>query len=36
MVRAYVDWARQQPDLYDSSAEAVARMRQLGVLKETR
>jgi dTDP-L-rhamnose 4-epimerase len=36
MVRAYVDWARRQPDLYDSSAEAVARMRRLGVLKEAR
>jgi len=36
MVRAYVEWARQQPDLYDSSADAVARMRQLGVLKEAR
>jgi dTDP-L-rhamnose 4-epimerase len=36
MVQTYVAWARQQPDLHDSSADALARMRQLGVLKEAR
>ena len=36
MVRSYVAWASQQPDLYDSSADALARMRQLGVLREAR
>jgi dTDP-L-rhamnose 4-epimerase len=35
MVQAYVDWARAQPDLHDSSADAVARMRALGVLRPT-
>jgi dTDP-L-rhamnose 4-epimerase len=36
MVRAYVDWAKAQPDLYDSSTEAVMRMKQMGVLRTTR
>jgi dTDP-L-rhamnose 4-epimerase len=35
IVRAYVDWARAQPDLHDSSAAAQVRMRQLGVLRQT-
>ena len=34
MVEAYVEWARAQPDLHDSSAGAVAQMRRLGVLRE--
>jgi dTDP-L-rhamnose 4-epimerase len=34
MVEAYVEWARAQPDLHDSSAEALVQMRRLGVLRE--
>lgn len=34
IVRAYVDWARAQPDLHDSSTAAQRRMRELGVLRD--
>jgi dTDP-L-rhamnose 4-epimerase len=34
MVESYVDWARAQPDLHDSSAGAVAQMQRLGVLRK--
>ena len=36
MVRSYVEWARAHPDLYDSSSDAVTRMKQMGVLRSTR
>jgi dTDP-L-rhamnose 4-epimerase len=35
MVNAYVEWAKAQPDLYDSSTDAVTRMKQMGVLRTT-
>lgn len=34
IVRAYLDWARDQPDLADTSTAARHRMRELGVLRE--
>ncbi|MBI2940048.1 MAG: NAD-dependent epimerase/dehydratase family protein [Chloroflexi bacterium] len=35
IVREYVAWAREQPDLRDTYSEAAARMRAMGVLRES-
>jgi len=35
IVREYVDWAAEQPDLSDTFSEAQQRMRRLGVLRQS-
>lgn len=34
IVRAYIAWARQQPELADTATDAIRRMRNLGVLRD--